>query len=55
VWSHIPPGWRARDAIFPALIISVISLVAVSLLTAAPRREQWAPFFAEEKAASTGF
>ena len=50
VWSQIPQGWRDRDAIFPALIISVASLIVVSLVTAAPRREQWAPFFAEEKA-----
>ncbi|HZU44096.1 MAG TPA: hypothetical protein VE994_15580, partial [Terriglobales bacterium] len=53
VWSEIPPGWRERDAIFPALIISVASLVVVSLVTAAPRPEQWAPFFAEEKVQAT--
>ncbi len=53
VWSQIPQGWRQRDAIFPALIISVASLIVVSLVTAAPRKEQWAPFFEEEKAHAT--
>jgi len=33
-----------RDAIFPALIVSVIALVVVSLLSRPPRREQLAPF-----------
>lgn len=33
------------DAIYPALGISVASLVLVSLLTPAPPREKWAPFF----------
>jgi Na+/proline symporter len=33
------------DAIFPALGVSVLSLVVVSLLTPAPPREKWAPFF----------
>lgn len=53
VWSQIPQGWRERDAIFPALIISVASLIVVSLVTAAPRKEQWEPFFAEEEAQAT--
>jgi len=53
VWEEIPQGWRQRDAIFPALIISVLSLIVVSLVTAAPRPEQWAPFFAEEKVQAT--
>ena len=44
---YLPPSWAERDAIFPALVISLISLIVVSLLTPAPRREQWAPFFAE--------
>jgi Na+/proline symporter len=44
----LPPAWAQRDAIFPALAASVVSLVVVSLLTSPPRREQWAPFFAEE-------
>ncbi len=43
----LPAAWLQRDAIFPALIISVLSLIFVSMMTPAPRREQWAPFFAE--------
>jgi Na+/proline symporter len=43
----LPAGWLQHDAIFPAMAVSVIALVAVSWLTPAPRREQWAPFFAE--------
>jgi solute:Na+ symporter, SSS family len=43
--------WLAeRDAIFAALLASLLSLVFVSLLTRAPRREQWVPFFADESA-----
>jgi Na+/proline symporter len=44
----IPAYWLQRDAIFPALAVSVLALVVVSLVTRAPRHEQWAPFFAEE-------
>jgi len=42
------------DAIFPALVISIVSLIGVSLITPAPAKEKWAPFFeqaAEAKAA----
>jgi SSS family transporter len=50
-WNYggkwLPASWAERDAIFPALIISLVSLVVVSLATPAPRPEQWAPFFAE--------
>jgi Na+/proline symporter len=46
--TFIPASWLQRDAIFPALAVSVFALVLVSLLTTAPRHEQWAPFFAEE-------
>lgn len=46
--KHLPPVLAERDPIIPALIVSLICLVVVSLFTAAPRREQWAPFFAEE-------
>jgi len=42
----LPPEWLARDAIFPALLVSVVSLVVVSLLTRAPAPEKWAPFAA---------
>lgn len=41
----LPPYLAERDAIFPALIVSVISLIAVTLVTRPPRREQIAPFF----------
>ena len=44
----IPAGWLEYDAIFPALAVSVISLVAISTFTTPPREEQWRPFFAEE-------
>ena len=44
----IPPAWLARDAIFPALLISVVALVLVSAFTTAPRKEQWSPFIAED-------
>ena len=33
------------DAIYPALGVSLSSLILVSLLTAAPPREKWEPFF----------
>jgi solute:Na+ symporter, SSS family len=46
----LPPAWAQRDAIIPALLASLFCMVAVSLLTPAPRREQWAPFFGEESA-----
>jgi solute:Na+ symporter, SSS family len=39
------PAYLAeRDAIFPALFVSVLSLVIVSLLTPAPPESQWRPF-----------
>ncbi len=34
--------------IFPALAASLLCLIGVSLLTAAPREEQWEPFFREQ-------
>jgi hypothetical protein len=40
------------DAVYPALAVSVASLVLVSLATAPPPAEKWRPFFAEEKAAA---
>jgi Na+/proline symporter len=48
--TWLPEGWLQHDAIYPALIISLFSLVAISLFTSAPRREQWEPFMAEERA-----
>lgn len=46
--NFLPPAWAERDAIFPAMAVSLVSLILVSLLTKAPRKEQWAPFFVEE-------
>jgi SSS family solute:Na+ symporter len=43
----IPAGWLERDAIFPAVIISALALLIISLATPPPRREQWQPFFEE--------
>ncbi|HSL23431.1 MAG TPA: sodium:solute symporter family protein [Vicinamibacterales bacterium] len=40
----LPPALAERDAIFPALVVSVVALVVVSMVTPAPRREQLAPF-----------
>jgi Na+/proline symporter len=40
----LPAGLAERDAIFPALIVSVVALVLVSAVTRAPRREQLAAF-----------
>ena len=41
-------GWvRSMDAVYPALAISVLGLVAVSLMSAPPPVERWKPFFAE--------
>jgi solute:Na+ symporter, SSS family len=47
VHQHLPAALAARDAIFPALIISLLCLVAVSVLTKPPRAEQVAQFFPE--------
>ncbi len=47
VHQHLPAALAARDAIFPALIISLLCLVVVSALTKPPRREQVAQFFPE--------
>ncbi len=42
--------WKdAPDAVYPALAASVISLVAVSLLTPPPPESKWKPFFEEAK------
>lgn len=53
VWNVTgsPFGW---DAIYPALAVSLVGLIGVSLLTPAPPKEKWEPFFeksAEAKAA----
>jgi Na+/proline symporter len=46
--TFIPPNWLVHDAIFPALAVSLLSMVVVSLVTDRPRPEQWAPFLANE-------
>jgi len=39
-------GWiRSMDAVYPALVISVVGLVLVSLLSPPPAAEKWKPFF----------
>jgi SSS family transporter len=45
VRTHLPKVIGERDAIFPALIVSVVALVLVSLLTPKPSREQIATFY----------
>lgn len=51
-WNYgkpfLPVSWAERDAIFPALVMSVVALIAISLLTHAPAREKVAIFFSDE-------
>jgi Na+/proline symporter len=42
VWNVMEIEWL--DAVYPALAVSVISLVVVSLITAPPPKEKWEPF-----------
>jgi len=42
---HLPKMIGERDAIFPALIVSVVALIVVSLVTPRPSREQIAMFY----------
>jgi SSS family solute:Na+ symporter/sodium/proline symporter len=44
VHEHLPKLLTDRDAIFPALLTSLVCLVVVSLLTARPTAAQLAPF-----------
>jgi SSS family transporter len=45
---------QVMDAVYPALAISLLSLVVVSLLTPPPAEEKWRPFFDDgEKACSS--
>ena len=44
VHAHFPPALAQRDAIFPALIASLLALVIVSLLTPPPHQQQLQPF-----------
>jgi solute:Na+ symporter, SSS family len=48
VKSRLPPSLAQRDAIFPALIAALVSLIAVSAWTRPPRAEQVALFFSED-------
>lgn len=45
VKGSLPRILGERDAIFPALIVSVLALVIVSLMTKAPEKEQIAQFY----------
>src|SRR5271163_850217 len=47
VHNHLPSALAARDAIFPALIVSLLCLVVVSAITKPPKAEQVAQFFPE--------
>jgi len=47
VHAHLPAILVERDAIFPALIVSVFALVVVSAVTPAPREEQLKPFLTD--------
>lgn len=49
----IPAGWLVRDAIFPALMVSVVALVVISAFTAPPTEQQLAPFKTDRAAAGT--
>ncbi|HEV2962959.1 MAG TPA: sodium:solute symporter family protein [Candidatus Angelobacter sp.] len=46
--TFIPQSWLTHDAIFPALAISLLSLVLVSIVTTRPRPEQWSPFLSNQ-------
>jgi Na+/proline symporter len=49
--TGITVGWNVKgspygiDAIYPALGVSLVSLILVSLLTPPPSKEKWGPFF----------
>ena len=42
-WNLADIQWL--DAVYPALGISLVSLITVSLLTPPPLKEKWQPFF----------
>jgi solute:Na+ symporter, SSS family len=44
IHTHLPAGLAERDAIFPALVASLLCLFIVSFLTAQPSEEQLQPF-----------
>lgn len=43
VWNVMEIRWL--EAVYPALGVSLVALIAVSLATAPPPREKWEPFF----------
>ncbi len=43
----LPRALAERDAIFPALVVSLLSLLIVTLVTPAPSKEQLAPFLTD--------
>jgi hypothetical protein len=45
MYSLDASGSVLRLAIYPALILSVSSLIIISLLTPKPEEEKWRPFF----------
>lgn len=50
VWNVL--GYE--DAVYPALGMSILSLVVVSLLSPPPAKEKWAPFFEEAESIRVG-
>jgi Na+/proline symporter len=44
----VPESWLQHDAIFPAVAVALVSLAAISAVTAAPSREKWGPFSSDE-------
>ena len=44
IHTHLPEAIASRDAIFPALLASLLCLVTVSLVTAPPTEKQLQPF-----------
>lgn len=42
-------GVQSVDAIYPALLVSLVGLIGVSLATARPAPEKWRPFFDETR------
>ena len=56
IWTYVLPDWNGftnmhpflQELTYPAAGLSVLALVAGSLLTPAPPRETWEPFFNDE-------
>jgi SSS family solute:Na+ symporter/sodium/proline symporter len=48
IHANLPAALAERDAIFPAVLASVVCLVLVSAVTPAPREEQLRPFLADK-------